>query len=63
MIATVHIYYTVEFIADGGQGFAPTITRLATFEYRHEALEYIAKHRNDDDFIWGYMEIREHIER
>lgn len=63
MIVTAHIYYTVEFIADGGQGFAPTITRLATFEYKHEALEYVAKHRNDDDLIWGYMRIDEHIER
>ena len=62
MMAMVHIYYTVELMADGG-GFAPMHTTLATFEHKHEAFEYIAKHRNDDNLIWGYMEIHEHIER
>lgn len=59
MMAMVHIYYTVELTADGG-GFAPMHTTLATFEYKSEAFEYIAKHRND---VWGHMEIHEHIER
>jgi len=63
MMATVHIYYTVNYVEDYGQGFRPYRETVATFEYKHEALAYIAKHRNDDGFIGGYMEILEHIER
>lgn len=63
MMATVHIYYTVEQVADAGQGFRPQRETLATFEYKHEAQEYAAKYEKEHNLLWGYIEVREHIER
>lgn len=62
MMATVHIYYTVELSADGG-GFTPMYTTLATFEHKHEALEYITAYKRENPILWGTLEIHEHIER
>ena len=62
MMAMVHIYYTVELIADGG-GFAPMHTTLATFEHKHEALKYFMTYRRENPILWGTLEIHAHIER
>ena len=63
MITEVHIYYTVDFIVSGGQGFSGSVETLATFEYEHEAREYAFKYKKEHDICWGYIEVREHIER
>lgn len=63
MIAEVYIYYTVEAIQYGGQGFAPTRRLIKTFEHKYEALKYIREHENEYAAYCAELEIYEHIER
>lgn len=63
MMAMVHIYYTVDAIIDGGQGFKRQRETLATFEYEHEAQEYATKYEKEHSLFWDYIEVCEHIER
>lgn len=63
MLTTVHIYYTVDLVISGGQGFCDERREIETFEYKHEAQQYAASIKSKRKTGWGHIEIVEHIER
>ena len=63
MLTTVHIYYTVDLVISGGQGFCEERRELKTFEYKPEAQQYAASIKSEYKTGWGHVEIVEHIER
>ena len=63
MMAMVHIYYTVDLVISGGQGFCDERRELKNFEYKHEAQQYAVSIESEYKTGWGHIEIVEHIER